>query len=91
MGNDPTSPPNKNLERREGRGGMTEPRLVLFTRFPTPGQAKTRLIPALGAEGAAALHRHLTERTLDAMYAVSLPIDLLVTGARPAGGPRALA
>jgi uncharacterized protein len=60
---------------------MTEPRLVLFTRFPTPGQAKTRLIPALGAEGAAALHRRLTERTLVAMYAASLPIELLVTGA----------
>ena len=60
---------------------MTEPRLVLFTRFPTPGQAKTRLIPALGADGAAALHRRLTERTLVAMYAASLPIELLVTGA----------
>jgi rSAM/selenodomain-associated transferase 1 len=81
MGNDPTSPPNKNLERREGRIGMTELRLVLFTRFPTPGQAKTRLIPALGAEGAAALHRRLTERTLVAMYAARLPIELLVTGA----------
>jgi rSAM/selenodomain-associated transferase 1 len=81
MGNDPTSPPDKNLERREGMIGMTEPRLVLFSRFPTPGQAKTRLIPALGAEGAAALHRRLTERTLVAMYAASLPIELLVTGA----------
>jgi rSAM/selenodomain-associated transferase 1 len=60
---------------------MTEPRLVLFTRFPTPGQAKTRLIPALGAEGAAALHRRLTERTLGAMYAAGLPIEVLVTGA----------
>ncbi|HTJ88847.1 MAG TPA: TIGR04282 family arsenosugar biosynthesis glycosyltransferase [Acidocella sp.] len=60
---------------------MTEPRLVLFTRFPTPGQAKTRLIPALGAEGAAALHRRLTERTLVAMHAAGLPIELLVTGA----------
>jgi rSAM/selenodomain-associated transferase 1 len=81
MGNDPTASPNKNQARREGRIGMTEPRLVLFTRFPTPGQAKTRLIPALGAEGAAALHRRLTERTLVAMHAAGLPIELLVTGA----------
>lgn len=39
-------------------------RLILFTRFPQPGQTKTRLIPALGAEGAAALHRRLVLRTL---------------------------
>ena len=39
-------------------------RLILFTRYPLPGRAKTRLIPALGAEGAAALHRRLVLRTL---------------------------
>src|SRR5215510_8888068 len=39
-------------------------RLVLFTRFPEAGRVKTRLIPALGAEGAAALHRRLVLRTL---------------------------
>ena len=36
--------------------------LILFTRYPRPGMCKTRLIPALGAEGAAALQRRLTER-----------------------------
>ena len=39
-------------------------RLVLFARYPVPGRVKTRLIPALGAEGAAALHRRLVLRTL---------------------------
>jgi len=39
-------------------------RLVLLTRFPEPGRVKTRLIPALGAEGATALHRRLVLRTL---------------------------
>src|SRR5437016_2869166 len=39
-------------------------RLILFTRFPQPGRVKTRLVPALGAEGAAALHRRLVLRTL---------------------------
>jgi len=39
-------------------------RLILFTRYPEPGRTKTRLIPALGAEGAAALHRRMTEHTL---------------------------
>ena len=38
--------------------------LLLFTRFPEPGKVKTRLIPALGAEGAASLHRHLTAHIL---------------------------
>ena len=39
-------------------------RLILFTRCPVPGRAKTRLIPALGAEGAVALHRRLVFRSL---------------------------
>ena len=34
--------------------------VVLFTRLPKPGRAKTRLIPALGADGAAALQRQMT-------------------------------
>ncbi len=38
-------------------------RLLLFTRFPEVGRTKTRLIPALGADGAARLHKLLTERT----------------------------
>jgi hypothetical protein len=60
---------------------MSRPRVVLFTRYPTPGAAKTRLIPALGADGAAALHRCLTERTLAAVRASGLPHELRVTGA----------
>src|ERR1051325_6158451 len=45
---------------------MNKPRsqLILFTRFPEAGRVKTRLIPALGAAGAAALHRRLTLRTV---------------------------
>lgn len=39
-------------------------RILVFARPPVAGQAKTRLIPALGAEGAARLHARLTERTL---------------------------
>jgi rSAM/selenodomain-associated transferase 2/rSAM/selenodomain-associated transferase 1 len=39
-------------------------RLVLFTKFPVPGKVKTRLIPSLGAEGSAGLHRRLVLRTL---------------------------
>ena len=38
--------------------------LIIFTRYPEPGKTKTRLIPLLGAEGAARLQRQMTEQTL---------------------------
>ncbi len=38
--------------------------ILLFARFPMPGKAKTRMIPALGAEGAARLYRRLAEHAL---------------------------
>ncbi len=38
--------------------------VILFTRYPEPGKTKTRLIPALGADGAAALQKKMTEHTL---------------------------
>jgi rSAM/selenodomain-associated transferase 1 len=55
-------------------------RILLFTRFPEPGRAKTRLIPALGAGGAAQLHRRLTERTLEQVRATGLPFEVRTTG-----------
>ncbi len=36
-------------------------RLIIFARYPVAGVAKTRLIPKLGAERAAQLHRRMTE------------------------------
>jgi rSAM/selenodomain-associated transferase 2/rSAM/selenodomain-associated transferase 1 len=39
-------------------------RLIIFTRYPEPGQVKTRLIPALGAQGAASLVKSLGRDTL---------------------------
>lgn len=38
--------------------------VLLFTRYPVPGKVKSRLIPALGAEGAEGLHRWMVERTV---------------------------
>jgi len=35
--------------------------IVMFTRYPEPGATKTRLIPALGAEGAARLHCEMAQ------------------------------
>lgn len=41
-------------------------RVLVFARAPVPGRAKTRLIPALGADGAARLHGRLVRRVLEA-------------------------
>ena len=57
------------------------PRVVLFTRYPEPGRAKTRLISALGEDGAAQLHRVLTERTIAATQATGLALEVRTTGA----------
>jgi rSAM/selenodomain-associated transferase 2/rSAM/selenodomain-associated transferase 1 len=43
---------------------MIHERLILFTRFPVAGRAKTRLIRRLGAEGAAQLQREMAEHVL---------------------------
>lgn len=45
--------------------------VIVFARAPRPGLVKTRLIPLLGAEGAAALHARLVKRTLDTLRAAS--------------------
>ena len=45
-------------------------RLILFTRYPEPGTTKTRLIPLLGPEGAAALQRRMTAHAM----AAALPL-----------------
>lgn len=45
--------------------------VIVFARAPRPGAVKTRLIPLLGAEGAAALHARLVERTLETARAAT--------------------
>lgn len=35
--------------------------ILLFTKYPQPGRSKTRLIPAVGAEKAAAIQRQMTQ------------------------------
>jgi len=50
---------------------------IVFTKAPRAGEVKTRLIPLLGAEGAAALHRQLVHRTLFTATAAGLgPVAL---------------
>jgi hypothetical protein len=64
-------------------------RIIVFTRYPEAGKAKTRLIPVLGAEGAAALHQQLTEHTLIQVqqFQQQAPISVEV---RFAGGDQVL-
>jgi uncharacterized protein len=56
-------------------------RVVAFARFPVAGLCKTRLIPAVGAEGAAAIHTKLVETCIAAMRGSGLLIELRTTGA----------
>jgi rSAM/selenodomain-associated transferase 1 len=42
----------------------TTEKLILFTRYPEAGVTKTRLIPALGPQGAADLQRRMTARVM---------------------------
>ena len=51
-------------------------RIVVFAKAPVPGRVKTRLVPALGAEGAAALAADMLERTLAEAVASGLAVEL---------------
>lgn len=59
---------------------MLPVRLVIFAKFPEAGLAKTRLIPALGADGAARLAQRLLLHTVaEALAADVGPVELCVT------------
>lgn len=50
-------------------------RLLVFSRYPVSGRTKTRLIPALGAEGAATLHREMAAWTVRTARSAALDRD----------------
>ena len=58
---------------------MTTDQLIIFTRYPTVGQVKTRLITALGAVGAAELHRQMAVHTLAQVQELQKNHPLMVT------------
>jgi len=59
---------------------LNTPHLVVFAKAPLAGLAKTRLIPALGAEGAAQLARRLLDHALaQAMQAQVGPVELCMS------------
>jgi rSAM/selenodomain-associated transferase 1 len=52
-------------------------RIAVFAKAPTPGEVKTRLVPALGEHGAAALHRALVMHAVEtAVGAGTGPVEL---------------
>lgn len=55
----------------------------VLAKAPAPGQAKTRLIPALGAEGAAQLQRQLTLHALQTATAAAPGAVTLFTAGNP--------
>jgi len=52
-------------------------RIIVFAKAPVPGKCKTRLIPALGSQGAADLHTQLVHHTLNTVTSAKLsPVEL---------------
>jgi rSAM/selenodomain-associated transferase 2/rSAM/selenodomain-associated transferase 1 len=68
---------------------LVQARLIIFARYPEAGKAKTRLIPALGAEGAAALYQQMAEYLLVQVQKLQFAYPLCVE-VRFAGGNRDL-
>lgn len=59
---------------------MKPVRTVIFAKAPVPGFAKTRLIPALGAQGAADLAQRLLLRAVQEAHSANVgPVELCVT------------
>lgn len=56
-------------------------RIIVFAKAPVPGQVKTRLIPVLGEEGAAALaERMMFDTCREALAAGVGPVELCLSG-----------
>jgi hypothetical protein len=58
-------------------------RIVIFAKAPVPGQAKTRLAPALGEIGAARLAKRMLDRTVVEAEAAGLAIPELCATPHP--------
>jgi rSAM/selenodomain-associated transferase 1 len=70
---------------------MTTTRILVFAKAPLPGRAKTRLIPALGAAGAARLAARLLDHALAQALAAGIgPVELCMSPAPDAPEWRAI-
>ena len=64
--------------------------LIIFSRYPEAGKTKTRMIPALGAEGAAKLQQEMTEYTINTARQLKRSRNNLSIEVHFAGGDRQL-
>ncbi len=62
---------------------MTPTRIVIFAKAPVPGAAKTRLVPALGKEGAARLAARMLAHTVAEAVAAKLGTPELCAAPSP--------
>jgi rSAM/selenodomain-associated transferase 1 len=62
----------------------TKKQLCIFSRYPAPGACKTRLIPELGARGAARLQQYMTEHILHVGRKAACDVLLCLRGGSPA-------
>lgn len=67
------------MGRKRGSVQQTRPtRVLLFAKAPDPGLVKTRLIPALGADGAAAVAARMLDYALGEAIAAGVgPVELV--------------
>lgn len=66
---------------RENPEAARQVGVAIFARAPVAGQAKTRLIPLLGAEGAASLQAWMLQRTVAMAFAADVgPVTLWYEG-----------
>ncbi|MGD9947004.1 MAG: TIGR04282 family arsenosugar biosynthesis glycosyltransferase [Desulfobulbus sp.] len=61
--------------------------IAIMVRVPVAGKVKTRLIPALGAEGACCFYQAMVEDILRQAKATGMPIHLFFTGGTKAQLP----
>lgn len=78
------------LRLKQQPASTRPPRLILFTRYPTAGKTKTRLIPLLGAAGAARLQRRMTEHVASWARELQRAREVDVEIAYDGGGRRAM-
>jgi len=74
--------PSSHVQALRPEGGYLHPdaRILVFAKAPRAGTVKTRLIPTLGPEGAAAVHRLLATHTVATLSRSRLaPLTLCVT------------
>jgi len=57
---------------------MVSNRLLLFTKYPSPGHVKTRLIPLLGSYASARLHKILTETAINTAFSAKKISDFSI-------------